>query len=134
MAIDDLPMPVVNFLNVIGVQWPYIDEDAVNQFASLVREFGQAVEQTHQDATDAVNGIASAHQGQSTEALKSGWANLSCAHVTEIWLSPDTPSDDGKSTIKYIGRLDVDPAPPRPPTGPANLPRPPRDPGLKPEH
>ncbi len=84
MAIDDLPLPVVNFLNVIGVEWPYINEDTVNQFASLVREFGQAVEQTHRDATTAVHGIAQAHQGSSTEAMTSGWANLSSAHVTEI--------------------------------------------------
>jgi hypothetical protein len=50
VAIDDLPMPVVNFLNVIGVEWPYVNEDSIHQFATLVREFGQAVERTHQDA------------------------------------------------------------------------------------
>jgi hypothetical protein len=38
MAIDDLPLPVVNFLNVIRVRWPYLNEDTVSQFASL-REF-----------------------------------------------------------------------------------------------
>ena len=84
MAIDDLPLPVVNFLNVIGVEWPYINEDTVQQFASLAREFGQAVEQTHRDATSAVQGIAQAHQGASTAAMSSGWAKLSSAHVTEI--------------------------------------------------
>ncbi|HEV2346688.1 MAG TPA: hypothetical protein VGS97_21485 [Actinocrinis sp.] len=26
MAVDDLPLPVVNFLNVIGVEWPYLNE------------------------------------------------------------------------------------------------------------
>jgi hypothetical protein len=35
MAIDDLPLPVVNFLNVIGVPWPYINEDTVWEFAGL---------------------------------------------------------------------------------------------------
>ena len=84
MAIDELPLPVVNFLNVIGVEWPYIDEETVMQFASLVREFGQAVQQTHQDATDAVHRIAQAHQGASTARMKSGWAQLSARHVTEI--------------------------------------------------
>jgi hypothetical protein len=44
MAIDDLPLPVVNFLNVIGVPWPYVNEDTVTQFATLVREFRQAVQ------------------------------------------------------------------------------------------
>jgi hypothetical protein len=38
MAVDDLPLPVVNFLNVIGVPWPYIDEDALRQFATFTRD------------------------------------------------------------------------------------------------
>ena len=84
MAIDDLPGPVVNFLNVIGVEWPYINEDTLHQFATLVREFGQAVEQTHQDATQVVAKIAAAHQGVSTEQMSSGWGELSSRHVTEI--------------------------------------------------
>lgn len=84
MAIDDLPLPVVNFLNVIGVPWPYIDEDTVTQFASLTRDFGTAVQTTHQDATTAINAIAKAHQGASTDAMKSGWATMSDEHVSEL--------------------------------------------------
>ncbi len=84
MAIDDLPGPVVNFLNVIGVPWPYINEDQVTQFGSLARQFGQAVQTTHQDATQAVSGIAQAHQGSSTQTMSSGWANMSEQHVQEI--------------------------------------------------
>jgi uncharacterized protein YukE len=84
MAIDDLPGPVVNFLNVIGVDWPYINEDQVSHFATLTRQFGTAVSTTHQDATNTVAKIAQAHQGASTEAMKSGWDQLSSQHVTEI--------------------------------------------------
>jgi hypothetical protein len=84
VAIDDLPMPVVTFLNAIGVDWPYINEDTLMQFASLTREFGQAVENTHQEATTAVHGIAQAHQGASTQQMTSGWSELSSRHVTEI--------------------------------------------------
>jgi hypothetical protein len=84
MAIDDLPLPVVNFLNVIGVPWPYINEDTVWQFAGLVREFGQAVARTHQQATESVTAIAQAHKAASTEAMRSGWAKLSAQHVDEI--------------------------------------------------
>jgi hypothetical protein len=84
VAVDDLPGPVVTFLNVIGIDWPYINEDQVRQFATLVREFGQAVEQTHQDATQAVGNFASAYQGSSTETMSSGWSRLSAAHVDEI--------------------------------------------------
>lgn len=84
MAIDDLPLPVVNFLNVIGVSWPYVNEDTVMEFASLVRQFRQAVQTTHQDATDAVAKIARAHQSVSTEAMQSGWAKLSAQHIDEL--------------------------------------------------
>jgi hypothetical protein len=84
MAIDDLPGPVVNFLNVIGVPWPYVNEDTVTQFATLTREFGQAVQTTHQDATAAINGIKQAHTGASTEVMKSGWSTMSTQHVDEL--------------------------------------------------
>jgi hypothetical protein len=84
VAVDDLPGPVVNLLNVIGVPWPYINEDTVSQFASLAREFGQAVQTTHEDATKAVSGIAQAHQGASTQVMNSGWANMSDQHVSEL--------------------------------------------------
>ena len=84
MAIDDLPLPVVTFLNAIGIKWPYINEDSLHQFADLTREFGQAVEQTHEDATQAVANIAQAYQGGSTQAMSSGWASLSATHVKEV--------------------------------------------------
>lgn len=84
MAIDDLPMPVVNFLNVIGIEWPYVNEDAIHKFATVVREFGQAVDRTHQDATETISKISQAHQGASTQRMVSGWAELSDRHVREI--------------------------------------------------
>lgn len=84
MAIDDLPMPVVTFLNAFGIKWPYINEDSLHRFATLARDFGQAVEQTHEDATQAVSSIAQAYQGASTQAMSSGWAHLSATHVKEV--------------------------------------------------
>ena len=84
MAIDDLPLPVVNFLNTIGVPWPYIDESTVTQFATLTRQFAQAVQTTHDDATQAINGIAQAHQGESTQAMRSGWQSMSDNHVSML--------------------------------------------------
>jgi hypothetical protein len=84
MAVDDLPLPAVNFLNVIGVPWPYLDEDTVARFADLTRSFAQAVENTHVDATHAVAAIADAHQSASTEAMTSGWQALSAKHVYEV--------------------------------------------------
>jgi hypothetical protein len=77
-------LPVVNFLNVIGVPWPYIDEDVLVQFATLTRQFAQAVRTTHDDATRTVAGIAEAHRSTSTEAMAAGWARMSAEHVREL--------------------------------------------------
>ena len=84
MAVDDLPLPVVNFLNVIGVPWPYIDEDTVAKFADLTRDCARAVENTHADASRSIGAIADAHQGASTEAMSSGWTTMSSKHVYEV--------------------------------------------------
>jgi hypothetical protein len=102
MAVDDLPGPVVNFLNVIGVEWPYVNEDSIYQFATLVREFGQAVERTHQDATATVSKIAEAHQGASTRQMVSGWAELSSRHVTEIVEGSGIVADALEAWAGYI--------------------------------
>jgi hypothetical protein len=84
LAIDDLPLPVTNLLNVIGVPWPYINEDAVMEFSSLVRSFGRAVRTTHEDATRHVAGVAEAYRSAASERMTEGWARLSARHVTEI--------------------------------------------------
>jgi uncharacterized protein YukE len=84
MAIDDLPGPVVTFLNVIGVEWPYVNEDEVMHFASLVRDFSTAVQTTHQDASNAIQNIARAYQGDSSATMSSKWSQLSGTHVQEI--------------------------------------------------
>jgi hypothetical protein len=102
MAIDDLPLPVVNFLNVIGVPWPYINEDTVWQFAGLVRQFRQAVITTHQNATASVAKIATVHKGASTEAMTSGWAKLSAAHVDEITTASTVLADALDAAGAYI--------------------------------
>lgn len=102
MAIDDLPGPVVTLLNVIGVPWPYVNEDTVMRFAALVREFSQAVQTTHADATQTVAAIADAHQGASTQVMQSGWAKLSAAHVDEIVESCAILADALDAAAGYI--------------------------------
>lgn len=102
MAVDDLPGPVVAFLNVIGAQWPYINEDSVWRFAALVRDFGRAVQTTHQDATAAIQGIAQGYQGASTRRLSSGWEELSARHVTELVDACHTLADALEVAAGYI--------------------------------
>ncbi|HEX6453797.1 MAG TPA: hypothetical protein VF060_30575 [Trebonia sp.] len=56
----------------------------MTHFATLTRQFGTVVQTTHQDATSAVSGIASAHTAASTQKMADGWEKLSSRHVTEI--------------------------------------------------
>jgi hypothetical protein len=84
VAIDDLPFPVVTLLNVIGVPWPYVNEDSVSEFASLVRRFGLAVEATHRDATASVQSVAAAYRSTASDRMVDGWQRLSDRHVTEL--------------------------------------------------
>jgi hypothetical protein len=102
MAIDDLPGPVVNLLNVIGVPWPYINEDTVSQFATLTRQFAQAIENTHQDATQAVNKIAEWHQSASTERMQAGWMSMAYQHVSELVTGGHVLADALDVAVGYI--------------------------------
>jgi hypothetical protein len=81
VAIDDLPLPVVNLLNVIGVPWPYLNEDVLAEFATLTRDFGAAMEATHRDTTRAFEDLGEAHQAGTTAALVDGWTDLGKRHV-----------------------------------------------------
>jgi hypothetical protein len=102
MAIDDLPLPVVNFLNAVGVPWPYLNEDSVSRFAVLVREFKQAVQTTHQDATEAVASITLAHQSVSTERMQAGWDSLTARQVDELMAGCTVLADALDMAAGYI--------------------------------
>jgi hypothetical protein len=102
VAADDLPGPVVNLLNAIGVPWPYVNEDTVARFASLTREFGKAVQTTHEDATRAIAAIADAHQGASTERMRAGWTNMSQRHMAELVTGCGVLADALDAAAGYI--------------------------------
>ena len=102
MAIDDLPMPVVTFLNVIGVQWPYINEDSLIDFGNLVSEFGQAVEQTHLDATATITQLEAAYKGAAYTQLRNRWTEMSSAHVSDLVEACQVVSEACTAAAAYI--------------------------------
>ncbi|MCC9312498.1 hypothetical protein LN042_36525 [Kitasatospora sp. RB6PN24] len=50
MAVE-VPGEVVAVLQLIGANWPNVDEDKVRESAALIREFADNVDGTHQKAT-----------------------------------------------------------------------------------
>ncbi|WP_441249473.1 WXG100 family type VII secretion target [Kitasatospora sp. McL0602] len=83
MAIE-LPGEVVSLLQFIGINWPQVNEDKVQEFASHVREFADNISNTHQDGTNTVQQIAEAYQGASYEALVAKWTQLSGSHMNDL--------------------------------------------------
>ena len=83
MAIE-LPGPVIDFLNFIGVDFPRVNEDSVREFASHVREFASNIEDTHSAATSTVQQMSGAYSGASYEALVARWSEMSSSHMQEL--------------------------------------------------
>jgi hypothetical protein len=102
MAIDDLPTPVVTFLNVIGVEWPYINEDSLISFGNLVSEFGQAVEETHKDATATITQLGAAYKGAAYTQLHNRWTQMSASHVNDLVEACQVVSAACKAAAAYI--------------------------------
>jgi uncharacterized protein YukE len=75
---------VVDFLNIIGVDFPQVNEDSVRDFASHVREFASNIEDTHQAATSTVQNMSGSYSGASYEALVAKWADMSSSHMNEL--------------------------------------------------
>jgi uncharacterized protein YukE len=80
----ELPSEVVTFLQMIGVNWPNVNEDKVREFGQHVREFADNVSGTHADATSTVTQLGQAYQGASYEAMFAKWGQMSSTHMTEL--------------------------------------------------
>jgi uncharacterized protein YukE len=80
----ELPSEVVDFLQLIGVNWPMVNEDKIGELATHVREFADSLHGTHQDATAAVHTMSEAYQGASYDALLAKWSSLSDSHMTDM--------------------------------------------------
>ena len=79
-----LPGEVVWFLNLIGVNWPNVDEDQVRVFARHVRAFAENIDSTHQAATSTIRQMSAAYSGSSYEQLVATWARMSSSHMTQL--------------------------------------------------
>ncbi|MFD0329206.1 hypothetical protein ACFQZC_16050 [Streptacidiphilus monticola] len=101
MAIE-LPGELVWVINLIGVNWPQVNEDKVREFAGHVREFGRSVDATHQAAGETIRQLGEHYQADSYEQLVAAWG---CARTATCpswcrrassppprWRSPPTAS------------------------------------------
>jgi len=80
----ELPGPVVDFLSVIGINWPNVDEDKVREFAGHVRDFASNLDSAHQSATSTIHQMQESYQGSSYEQLVAAWSQMSSSHMQDL--------------------------------------------------
>ena len=80
----ELPGPVVDFLSVIGINWPNVDEDKVREFAGHVRDFASNLDAAHQGATSTIHAMQEHYQGSSYEQLVAAWSQMSSSHMQDL--------------------------------------------------
>jgi uncharacterized protein YukE len=74
----------VDFLGIIGVNWPQVNEDAVREFAGHVRQFASNIESTHSEASSTISQMQAAYTGASYERLVESWSQMSSSHMQEL--------------------------------------------------
>ncbi|MER5639610.1 hypothetical protein ABT095_21960 [Kitasatospora sp. NPDC002227] len=80
----ELPSELVWVMNLLGLNWPDVDEDELRAWAGHVREFAAGLQGAHEDSHEMVQGLAESYQGASYEALVERWDRASREHHTVL--------------------------------------------------
>ncbi|MER8002751.1 DUF6531 domain-containing protein [Streptomyces sp. NPDC095613] len=79
-----LPDWADTLLDVIGVSWPNVDEDAYRDMADALREFAEDLEDDGQLANGHMNRLISSGYGEAIEALTGHWGKVKDRHIRDI--------------------------------------------------
>lgn len=71
-------------LDVIGVSWPNVDEDAYRDMADALREFAEDLEDDGQLANNHVQRLLSSGHGEALDALNGHWGKVKDKHIKDI--------------------------------------------------
>ncbi|KQX51006.1 MULTISPECIES: DUF6531 domain-containing protein [unclassified Streptomyces] len=71
-------------LDLIGVAWPNVDEDAYRDMADALREFAEDLEDDGQLANNHFERLLSSGQGEAMDALDEHWAKIKTKHIKDI--------------------------------------------------
>ncbi|MFE5860278.1 RHS repeat-associated core domain-containing protein [Streptomyces virginiae] len=71
-------------LDLIGVAWPNVDEDAYREMADALRDFAEDLLDDGQLANNHVERLLSASKGESIEALNQHWNTVKGKHFKDI--------------------------------------------------
>lgn len=79
-----LPQELVWVLDVIGIQWPNIDEDAIKEVADECRQIGSDLEAGHGDAAAEIEQMLNLSSSAALTVFKAMWSKLSDGHMRDF--------------------------------------------------
>ncbi|MFE1309879.1 nucleic acid/nucleotide deaminase domain-containing protein [Streptomyces sp. NPDC058755] len=79
-----LPSIIDEALDLIGVNWPNVDEDDYFEMATSIRDFADEFEGHGGDAHKAVTRILSSSEGWAVESMQSHWSHVKTSHLEKI--------------------------------------------------
>ncbi|MFI9172355.1 WXG100-like domain-containing protein [Streptomyces lincolnensis] len=79
-----LPSIIDEALDLIGVNWPNVDEDDYFEMATSMRDFAKDFEGHGGDADKAVNRILNSSEGWAVESMQKHWSHVKTGHLDKI--------------------------------------------------
>ncbi|MGK5637547.1 DUF6531 domain-containing protein [Streptomyces sp. URMC 126] len=79
-----LPDKLAKVLDLIGVNWPNVDEDDYREMAKSLRSFAEAVDSGRGDSNVALNRLLSTNRGQMTDAVEAHVRKLNGKHLHNL--------------------------------------------------
>jgi hypothetical protein len=80
----ELPDELVWVMNLLGINWPQVNEDQVREFGQHLKEFGSNVDGTHMAVTNTIQQMGQHYQADSYQVLVERWAKMSSDHMSEL--------------------------------------------------
>ena len=79
-----LPTDLAWVLNLLGFNWPNVDEDQLRTAAADHRRLAAQVEQAKADGTSGAGVVTGANTGRSVQAFASKWGSVSASHLGRL--------------------------------------------------
>ncbi len=79
-----LPSYLDEALDLIGVNWPNVDEDDYREMAQAMREFADDIDDGAADAHAAITDLIGTNEGLAVEALDRHWSKVKGTHLANL--------------------------------------------------
>src|SRR5437879_1449803 len=79
-----LPQPLVWVLDIVGVDWPNVDEDQLRSAADEMRQLAQELGSDTDDAKSQIEQMRQNNSSDSLQLFEALWSKLSGSHLQQV--------------------------------------------------